>query len=161
MGYYTGRGGALPISLYSKKQMNYTMEQINSFLYDALNEESLSANQIYETIIETVAEHTEYLQLQYVKSQQLFDLLKGTAKPYKSPWNEYWDNNKQDRVVKWRLPVEELETEYYITFPDDLLEAADLKEGDEIEWIDQNDGSYLIKKIDAEKDVEKHVENLL
>ena len=68
---------------------NYTMEQLNAFLYDALNEEDLSAHQIYETIIETVAEHTEYLQIQYEKSQQLFDLLKGTVKPYKSPWNQF------------------------------------------------------------------------
>ena len=30
---------------------NYTMDQINSFLYDALNEEDLSAHQIYETIM--------------------------------------------------------------------------------------------------------------
>ena len=34
---------------------NYTMEQLNTFLYDALNEEDLSAQQIYETIIETVS----------------------------------------------------------------------------------------------------------
>ena len=81
---------------------NYTMDQINSFLYDALNEESLSANQIYETIIETVSEHTEYLQLQYEKSQELFDLLKGTVKPYKSPWNQFIEDNKDGFLSKER-----------------------------------------------------------
>ena len=61
---------------------------------------------------------------------------------------------KQDKVVKWRLPVEEvencdtMETEYFITFPDDLLEAANLEVGDEVEWVDQNDGSFIIRKID-------------
>ena len=59
---------------------------------------------------------------------------------------------KEDKVVKWRLPVEEvengdtLETEYFITFPDDLLEAANLKQGDDVEWIDNNDGSFILKK---------------
>ena len=72
----------------------YTMEQLNAFLYDALNEENLSAEEIYEAIIETVAEHTGYLQVQYQKSQQLFDLLKGAAKPYKSPWNQFIEDNK-------------------------------------------------------------------
>jgi len=54
---------------------------------------------------------------------------------------------------KWTLPVEEvengdtMETEYFITFPDDLLEAANLKEGDNIEWVDQGDGSYELRKI--------------
>ena len=81
---------------------NYTMDQINSFLYDALNEESLSANQIYETIIETVSEHTEYLQVQYEKSQQLFDLLKGAAKPYEAPWTKFIEENKDGFLSKER-----------------------------------------------------------
>jgi hypothetical protein len=59
---------------------------------------------------------------------------------------------KQDKVKKWVLPVEEVRDEdtdedvYCVSFPDDLLEAADLKEGDLIEWVDQSDGSYLLKK---------------
>jgi type III secretory pathway component EscR len=100
---------------------NYTMEQLSSFLYDALNEEDLSAQQIYESIIETVAEQTEYLQLQYEKSQQLFDLLKGTVKPYEAPWNKFIEDNKdgflskeresnfpkEDKPKTWILPVDD------------------------------------------------------
>ena len=58
-----------------------------------------------------------------------------------------------DKVVKWQLPIEEEddymtgEKEYFITFPEDLLEAADLKEGDEVEWVDRNDGSFLLQKV--------------
>ena len=136
----------------------YTMEQLNAFLYDAFNEEDLSAEQIYETIIETVAEHTEYLQVQYEKSQQLFDLLKGTAKPYKSPWDTYLQDNKdendsmplekEDKVIKWSLPVEELDGEHYITFPEDLLEAAKLAPGDSVEWVDLTENTYLLRKVD-------------
>lgn len=58
-----------------------------------------------------------------------------------------WKKSK-DKVVKWILPIEEVDCdECIINFPDDLLEAANLKEGDEVEWIDQGDGSYLIKKV--------------
>jgi hypothetical protein len=59
---------------------------------------------------------------------------------------------KQDKVVKWQLPVEEGtdcitgEQEYFITFPDDLLEAANLSPGDDVEWVDNNDGSFLLQK---------------
>ena len=59
---------------------------------------------------------------------------------------------KKDKVKKWVLPVEETkveetdETEYFITFPDDLLEATDLVEGDQIEWQDQGDGSFKLTK---------------
>ena len=60
---------------------------------------------------------------------------------------------KQDKVKKWILPVEEVrdedtdKDEYCVTFPDDLLEAANLKEGDSVEWVDRGDGSYLLKKV--------------
>jgi hypothetical protein len=76
-----------------------------------------------------------------------------TSPEYKSAWNSFWEEEpKQDKVVKWRLPVEEvengdtMETEYFITFPDDLLEAANLKPGDEIEWVDRNDGTFILRK---------------
>ena len=85
-----------------------------------------------------------------------------------SSWNdgftrEYYQKivdkyeGKQDKVKKWVLPVEEVRDEdtdeniYCVSFPDDLLEAANLKEGDEIEWIDQGDGSYLLRKLNALK----------
>ena len=62
-------------------------------------------------------------------------------------------STKKDKVKKWVLPVEETkvaetdETEYFVTFPDDLLEAADLKEGDTLQWIDQGDGSFKLIKV--------------
>lgn len=57
-------------------------------------------------------------------------------------------NSKQDKVKKWVLPVEELGEMQFITFPDDLLEAANLKEGDELEWVNQGDGSWSLKKVE-------------
>ena len=65
---------------------------------------------------------------------------------------------KEDKVVKWRLPIErKIEDgvdDYYIQFPDDLLEAANLKPGDEVEWVDRGDGSFLLRKtwVDPYKD---------
>ena len=53
----------------------------------------------------------------------------------------------KDKVVKWVLPVEYIDDECFVSFPEDLLEAANLKEGDHTEWIDQGDGSYLLKKV--------------
>ena len=82
-------------------------------------------------------------------------------------WTSFWEENyypeeykgstvssvKQDKVKRWVLPVEEVENgdtgeqEYFITFPDDLLEAANLKEGDSVEYLDRGDGSYLLTKV--------------
>ena len=58
-----------------------------------------------------------------------------------------------DKVVKWQLPIErKIEDgvdDYYIQFPDDLLEAANLKPGDEIEWISTDDNNYLLRKVNV------------
>ena len=135
----------------------YTMDQISAFLYDAINEEQISAHQIYETIIETVAEHTEYLQLQYEKSQQLFDLLKGTAKPYEAPWTKFIEDNKdgflskeresnfpkEDKPKTWILPVDD---EGVVTLPEDLLERSGWKEGDTLVYEVCNGGVIVRKK---------------
>ena len=51
-----------------------------------------------------------------------------------------------DKVVKWILPIEEIDCdECIINFPDDLLEAANLKVGDIVTWIDNGDGTYTLK----------------
>jgi hypothetical protein len=55
--------------------------------------------------------------------------------------------NKKDKVVKWQLPIQQSEDDFYVEFPDDLLEAANLKEGDQVEWVDNGDGSYTLRKV--------------
>jgi hypothetical protein len=86
-------------------------------------------------------------------------------------WNSFWEesNNshskhyyeydrndpnrenpfKKDKVVKWQLPIEidGASGEYYVMFPDDLMEAANIQEGDTVEWVDQGDGSYILRKV--------------
>ena len=75
----------------------------------------------------------------------------GTSPECKGAWNSFWEEEpKQDKVVKWVLPVErKIEDgidDYYIQFPDDLLEAANLKPGDEIEWVDNLNGTFILRK---------------
>jgi hypothetical protein len=72
------------------------------------------------------------------------------------PWGhsdmESLSQQKEDKVIRWRLPIEEVkdgdtdEIEYFITLPDDLLEAANLSRGEEVEWHDQGDGDFILKK---------------
>ena len=56
---------------------------------------------------------------------------------------------EESKGKKWTLPVEldGLSGECYVIVPDDLLEAANLKEGDMVEWIDNGDGSCIMKKL--------------
>ena len=84
-------------------------------------------------------------------------------------WNSFWEDEPypmyvsedgdvwipdsvvKDKVVKWQLPVEVdgLTGECYVNFPDDLLEAANLMEGDTVEWIDNNNGSFTMRKVNG------------
>ena len=61
--------------------------------------------------------------------------------------------DEAEKVKKWRLPVEVdgLTGECYIQLPDDLLEATNLKEGDQVEWIDRKDGSFEMRKVNGIK----------
>ncbi len=133
----------------------HTLSQLQAFLHDAMNEENLSAEEIYEVIIENVASDVEHYQMQYQKSERLFNLLKGYEKPDAESEEESEDYDyemppqKEDKVIKWSLPVEEeADGEYYITLPDDLLEAAKLSPGDNVEWVELTENTYLLRKVD-------------
>jgi hypothetical protein len=64
-------------------------------------------------------------------------------------WIPSQSSQKEDKVVKWRLPVEMdgPSGEYFVTFPDDLLEAAELEEGNEVYWQDNRDGTFTLRKV--------------
>ena len=146
----------------------HTLAQLDGFLHDAINEEQISAEEIYDVIIENVASDVEHYQMQYQKSERLFNLLKGYEKPDAESEEEpedynyddmiakgYWMTDdgfwmppeKEDKVIKWSLPVEELDGEHYITFPEDLLEAAKLAPGDSVEWVELTENTYLLRKV--------------
>ena len=64
---------------------------------------------------------------------------------------EWTPEPPKDKVVKWQLSIQQSYVDgvedYFVTFPDDLLEAANLKEGDIVEWVDKGDGSFLLRKV--------------
>jgi hypothetical protein len=74
-------------------------------------------------------------------------------KGYEMTGDGFWIPPQKDKVVKWQLPVQVdgLTGDCYVNFPDDLLEAANLKEGDMVEWVDNNDGSFTLRKVNGTK----------
>jgi hypothetical protein len=68
-------------------------------------------------------------------------------------FNNVFNSRREDKVVKWQLPVEVdgLTGDCFVEFPDDLLDRAGLKEGDVVEWIDRNDGSFELRKVNGTK----------
>lgn len=51
--------------------------------------------------------------------------------------------------LQWTAVVEEdeLTKELILSFPKDMLETAGWKDGDTLEWIDNNDGTWYLRKV--------------
>jgi bifunctional DNA-binding transcriptional regulator/antitoxin component of YhaV-PrlF toxin-antitoxin module len=53
----------------------------------------------------------------------------------------------------WTLEVQQHEDgEYFIEFPDEVLQEVDWKEGDVIDWSDNGNGSWTLKKLDKNQE---------
>ena len=155
----------------------YALGQLENFLYDAMSAEA-TPQEIYDVIRGVVSDNYYTYKHQASQAYELLSLLNGhrsvdldfcdkddTSEECKKSWSDFWTTTSYteeeidamcagatstiDKVKKWVLPVEEDGDDCVITFPDDLLEAANLKEGDRIEWIPQNDGSCLLKKVEV------------
>jgi hypothetical protein len=140
----------------------YSLQKLEDWVCDAISTADATPQEVYDTIVSAITEYHDHHKKGFEYTTELLSLLNSNNKK----WDE-WEENyypeeykgstassvKPDKVKKWVLPIEETkiaetdETEYFITFPDDLLEAADLKENDKVEWISQGDGSYLLKKV--------------
>jgi len=48
----------------------------------------------------------------------------------------------------WTVTVIEDEEGAILPFPDGLLESVGWQEGDTLEWIDNSDGSWTLRKVD-------------
>jgi hypothetical protein len=54
----------------------------------------------------------------------------------------------QTKTYTVGIEIDPETNDYIIPFSDELLEGLDWKDGDTIKWIDNNDGSWTLKKVD-------------
>ena len=135
----------------------YSLEKLQEWVHDAMSSDA-SPHEIYSAIREAVREDYYYHKDRISRASGLLSLLSG-HRPVEDKKSKYYyeydrnDSNRknpfEDKVKKWVLPVEVdgPSGEYFVQFPDDLLEAANLKEGDQVEWVDQGDGSCILRKV--------------
>ena len=153
----------------------YSLENLEKWMEDALSSAEASPQEIYDTIQRVVSENYYHHKHHASRAYELMEKLNGGVtftscdKDDPSPecqrsWNDFWEQEtsfyvSEDGVIfsktpkKWILPVEldGLTGECYIQLPDDLLEATNLKEGDQVEWIDRKDGSFELRKVNGTK----------
>lgn len=156
----------------------YQLEKLEEWIYDCLTSDEVSPYELYNVIVRVAEENQEYFRKHEKTATDFLTLLHGkpvikcatddTSPECRSAWTSFWEESyypeeynmnfstyndmelpKEDKVVKWRLPVEmdAVSGEYFIQFPDDLLEAANMQEGDEVSWVDNKNGTFTLKKI--------------
>ena len=69
-------------------------------------------------------------------------------------WIENWFKEALEKKLqmyknKYTIPVEEdpITGEQFITLPKECIESLKVSEGDTVEWIDNFDGTFTIKKV--------------
>jgi len=148
---------------------NYSLKQLENFLYDAMGAAEATPQEIYEVIHGVVENNYYTYKVQASQAYELLALLNGNGRGHVKayddcmpPWGhsdmealKYPDEElnatcaaeAKQEVKTWVLPVESIDDENFISLPKDLLEAANLKEGDQLEWVDNGDGSFILKKL--------------
>lgn len=128
----------------------YHYKQQASFAYELLTKFNQRPDKCIDDVYEAAIKEREYYEPSWVEGNA-----KVKVKTHQEMIGEGWEMTddgfwiKEDKVTKWVLPVEQIHDDYFVSFPDDLLEAANLKEGDQVEWIDRGDESYTLKKVEV------------
>jgi len=142
----------------------YALGQVENFLYDAMSS-GATPQEIYDTIRGVVEDNYYTYKKCASEAYELLALLNGNGVGHIQAYDDYLEKGEnlqyteeeidemcdaaeaEDKVNKWILPVEYIDDESFVSLPEDLLEAANLKEGDVVNWIDQGDGSFKMIKV--------------
>ena len=58
---------------------------------------------------------------------------------------DFWTSPGGQSPTSYTVPIDE---DGILTFPDELMDKLGWKAGDELEWIDNNDGTFTLKKLE-------------
>jgi len=157
--------GCADRTVSSVSGIQYTEEELNAMCDKAASDEekekcreyNLREAEYYNKRAELDAKHSEYY-YDYTrndldrpnpfKTEKTLNYDEAVAAGWTMTDDGFWLPSQETPKKKWQLSVEMHPSgEYFVIFPDDLLEAAKLKEGDTVEWVDNGDGSYLLRKV--------------
>ena len=94
---------------------NYSLEQLDNWVNDALNCEDLTPQDIYDTIVKCVDESVEYHKKYLDKSTELLSLLKGqrpvdldgnVKEANNYDWIDFWEENHYPEEYKYSTEEE-------------------------------------------------------
>ena len=142
----------------------FSLSKFKEWIHDLLDGD-VSVPEIYEALIEVIEEDIAYYSSKMTRAYDLLSMVQGKKKPVDDcmpPWGhsdmealKYTDEEleamcdaaeKQDKVNRWILPVNEENGEQFINLPDELLEQVNWSDGDTLEWIPRGD-TFILQKV--------------
>ena len=138
----------------------YSLENLENWMHDAVSSAEASPHEIYSVIRKVVQDQYNYHKEQSQRCSGLLELLSG-HRPVKlecdkddpSPecmdaWTNFWEEDSivEEKPNSWTIPVEFDGEDAIITLPDEVIEMKGWKDGDVLEWVSRDDGSWEIRK---------------
>ena len=77
----------------------YSLEQLDNWLFDSMNCEDLTPQDIYNTIVKCVEQNVEHHKKHLKRNTELLSLLKGNREVFnfetvsKRDWEAFWNDN--------------------------------------------------------------------
>lgn len=126
--------------------MTYQEQILSNFresLFSVLSEEEITAEQIFDTIQEETASLVEYHKEHLKKSEKFYEYLTSFSETFNKTENK-----------RWILPIEVdgVSGDYFLTLPDEVMSTLGWEIGDELEFSDNGDGSFFLKKAPVQLD---------
>jgi hypothetical protein len=110
-------------------------EDISGVYLDMLGESRLSPEEIALTLDNAFStalqENYSYFKEQYERAKYV---------------NDYFQS-KDSQVYTAVIETDAITGEMFFTIPEHIRNKCSLSPGDEVEWVDQKDGSYLLRKV--------------
>ena len=167
---------------------DYSLKQVENFLYDAMSTES-SSQEIYDVIKGVVEDNYNVYKNATQKAYELLALLNGNGEGHISSYpvskveeklktpiqqNPQYTEEEMDAMTKkaqeeeyliskgyfkdngfWTKPktwtveiqMDGLTGDAIIPIPDEVIDLVEWNLYDELEWIDNKDGSWIIRKV--------------
>jgi len=146
---------------------DYSLKQVENFLYDAMSAEA-TAQEIYDVIKGVVSDNYYTYKHQTSKAYELLALLNGNDEGHISSYpvskveeklktpiqqNPQYTDEEMNAMCEnpktWtvEVSVDGLTGDAFLPIPDELMDLVEWDLYDELEWIDNKDGSYLLKKL--------------
>lgn len=123
----------------------YSLEKLEEWICDVIDSDEVTPQEIADVIYISITNSIVYHEKCLNRSKKILEALGGNVDFKVKPKSINYDDvvKFENEQSSWTVPVDD---DGVVTFPDSLIKKTGWKEGDTLDWIDQKDGTFLLKK---------------